>query len=280
VIPAVLDLSAFETVDRSGFESDGDASHALSLFSVGGQIAVGCEKYTIVIDLVTEFGQPGRALSLSIKLAFPANSLPSIFPSFIIPPFGPDGGVRRRNERAFEPAKSPRQKGSVDVQHDDGSGRDGNAGHGCSRHGNSDDGIDNGDARPFQLDDGAAVHLQDGTLQRRHEDHLLLRRQDGPKHGAKPLHDVGGRHVHLLHDDERHDGLLLQFHDGNVQVRDDEGRRLLDVHEWRSEVLRDDPGLLRLPGLHAQGRLHLLHALQQHAGLLRLLLVKEKKRVE
>jgi hypothetical protein len=44
-----------------------------------------------------------------------------------------------------------------------------------------------------------------------------------------------------------------------------------DLHQRRPEVLRDDSGLLRLHGVHAQGRLHLLHDAQQHPGLLRLL---------
>jgi hypothetical protein len=37
-------------------------------------------------------------------------------------------------------------------------------------------------------------------------------------------------------------------------------------------VLRNDPGVLRLHGLYAQGRLHLLRDDEQHARLLRLLL--------
>ena len=43
------------------------------------------------------------------------------------------------------------------------------------------------------------------------------------------------------------------------------------------QVLRDDPGLLRLHGLHAQGRLHLLRDDEQHARLLRLLLIRQSR---
>src|SRR5438045_3077915 len=35
-------------------------------------------------------------------------------------------------------------------------------------------------------------------------------------------------------------------------------------------MLRNDPGVLRLHGLHAQGRLHVLRDDEQHAGVLRL----------
>ena len=51
--------------------------------------------------------------------------------------------------------------------------------------------------------------------------YLHLRRQNGRRHDAEPLHDDGRRHVGMLHDDERHDGLLLQPDDGHVQVRND-----------------------------------------------------------
>ncbi len=44
------------------------------------------------------------------------------------------------------------------------------------------------------------------------------------------------------------------------------------LHQRRRKVLRDDPGLLRLHGRHDEGRLHLLHDDEQHAGLLRHLL--------
>jgi hypothetical protein len=78
--------------------------------------------------------------------------------------------------------------------------------------------------------------------------------------------------VHLLHDDERHDGLLLQPDHGHVLLRGDQQGRVPDLHQRRQPMLRDDSGLLRLPGDHAQVRLHVLHAHESNAGLLRLLL--------
>ena len=83
---------------------------------------------------------------------------------------------------------------------------------------------------------------------------------------------LAGGMCSLLHDDERHDGLLLQPDDGHVQVRDDRQGLRHHLHQRRQEVLRDDPGLLRLPDTHDQGRLHLLRDDEQHPRLLRLLL--------
>jgi hypothetical protein len=40
-------------------------------------------------------------------------------------------------------------------------------------------------------------------------------------------------------------------------------------------MLRNDSGLLRLHGVHVERRLHLLHAHEQYAGLLRGLLSRE-----
>ena len=51
------------------------------------------------------------------------------------------------------------------------------------------------------------------------------------------------------------------------------------LHQRRRQVLRDDPGLLRLHGRHDEGRLHLLRDDEQHAGLLRLLLVTTTKQM-
>ena len=82
---------------------------------------------------------------------------------------------------------------------------------------------------------------------------------------------MAGGMCSLLHDDERDDGLLLQPDDGHVQVRDDRQGRLHDLHQRRQGLLRDDPGLLRLLRSHDEGRLHLLHDDERHAGLLRLL---------
>jgi hypothetical protein len=149
-------------------------------------------------------------------------------------------------------------KGVLHVERNDGTGRDGDARHEYARDGRPDGGSNDGHARRHELAHGAALHSQDGEVHGRDEDHLLLRRQDGLRNGAKPVQDAGRRHVQLLRDDERHDGLLLQSHDGHVQVRHDQGRRQHHVHQRRSEVLRDDSGLLRMHGVHDGCRLHLL----------------------
>ena len=162
-------------------------------------------------------------------------------------------------------------KGVLHVELDDGTGRDGDARHEYARDGHPHDRNDDGDAGSHELAHGPALHPQDGKVQRRNEDRLFLRRQDGLQHGAEPLQDARGRDVQLLHDDERHDGVHLQHDHGHVQMRHDQGRLLHHLHLRRPEVLRDDPGVLRLHGVHAQGRLHLLRHDEQHPGLLRLL---------
>ena len=60
---------------------------------------------------------------------------------------------------------------------------------------------------------------------------------------------------------------------GHLQVRVHQGRLLHQLHERRREVLRDAASLLRLPRVLLRERLLLLHLVQQHAGLLRHLLV-------
>jgi hypothetical protein len=48
------------------------------------------------------------------------------------------------------------------------------------------------------------------------------------------------------------------------------------LHQWRSRLLLDDPGLLRLHGFHVRRRLRLLHVHEQHARLLQLLISSEQ----
>jgi len=48
------------------------------------------------------------------------------------------------------------------------------------------------------------------------------------------------------------------------------------LHQWRSRLLLDDPGLLRLHGFHVRRRLRLLHMHEQHARLLQLLIFSEQ----
>src|SRR5579859_1088508 len=115
-------------------------------------------------------------------------------------------------------------KGKWNVEHDDGSFDDGDAWHGDAGHGHAGHGYCTHDAGG-QLDDGTAVHGQNGEVLRRHENHMYGRGQSGLRHDAEPVHDAGRRHVQLLCHDERHDGLLLQPDDGDVQVRHDERRR-------------------------------------------------------
>jgi hypothetical protein len=54
-----------------------------------------------------------------------------------------------------------------------------------------------------------------------------------------------------------------------LQMREHEEWLLHHLHQRRREVLRDAPGLLRLPGMLLQERLLLLRLLRQHALLLR-----------
>jgi len=62
--------------------------------------------------------------------------------------------------------------------------------------------------------------------------------------------------------------LQLQPDDGYVQGRDDERWLRHDLHERRRQVLRNDPGLLRLHERLHKGRLHLLHDDERLPGLL------------
>ena len=71
-------------------------------------------------------------------------------------------------------------------------------GMGDAGDGHAADGHADRDAGRHELDDGAALHVQDREVPGRHEDHLHLRRQDGLQHGAEPVHDAGRRHVQLL----------------------------------------------------------------------------------
>jgi len=166
----------------------------------------------------------------------------------------------------------PESKECSNVQHSDGTGRDGTAGHGRPERGRHAGGHTDDSVGSHQSHHGAARHAEGRAVYGWFEDHLFLRRQDGVQHGAESVYHAGRRHVQRLLHDERHGGLLLQLHRGHVQVRDDQRRRLRDLHERRRQVLRDDSSLLRLRRLHAEGRLHLLCADEQHPGLLRLLL--------
>src|SRR5438128_1144673 len=83
------------------------------------------------------------------------------------------------------------------VQHGDcdGSGRDDNARDERPRYGHAHARRSNGDAAGSELDDGAALHAQDGKVHGGNEDRLLLRGQGGLRHGAEPLPHARRRHV-------------------------------------------------------------------------------------
>jgi hypothetical protein len=87
------------------------------------------------------------------------------------------------------------------------------------------------------------------------------------------VHHDGGRALLVLLHDERNDGLLLQQDYGHVQVRADQGWRVHDLHQRCRGLLCDDSVVLRLHDGHDEGRLHLLHDDEQHAGVLRQLLI-------
>jgi hypothetical protein len=151
-----------------------------------------------------------------------------------------------------------------------------------ANHGQLDDGVDGDDRQHarrhgvhdagqcagHELHDGAALHREDGKMHRRHEDHVQHNRQDGLRRDSEPVHEHDRFDVQLLLHDERHDGLHLQPDHGYVQVRDDQGRRLHDLHFRRQGMLRDDSGMLRSHERHDACRLHLLRHDEQHAGLL------------
>lgn len=150
--------------------------------------------------------------------------------------------------------------------HDDES----NDGHdGVGEHGDdSDEHADAFGAGHHELHHGPALHDEAGKVHGRHEDHLCLRRQDGCFGRAEPLHGDGGRHVLGLLHDEWDDGLLLQPHHGDVQVRNDRLGRLCHLHQWRQELLRDDSGLLRRHLLHDEVGLHRVPDDEWHGVLL------------
>ena len=122
-----------------------------------------------------------------------------------------------------------------------------------------------------QHDDGAPLHHEDGEVHRRHEDHLHLRRRDVGRHDAEPVHHDGRRHVQLL---LMMNGMMVcccNLTMGMCKCEMTKDGVLHHLHQRRQRVLRDDPGLLRLHDGHDEGRLHLLHDDEQHAGLLLLL---------
>jgi len=77
------------------------------------------------------------------------------------------------------------------------------------------------------------------------------------------------RHLFVLLHVERRTDLQSVAVLRALQMREHEEWLLHHLHQRRREVLRDAPGLLRLPGMLLQERLLLLRLLRQHALLLR-----------
>ena len=86
------------------------------------------------------------------------------------------------------------------------------------------------------------------------------------------------RHLLLLRLLQRHSDLPMQSRFGLLPLRKHQRRRLHHLHQRRQEVLRDDPGLLRLHRrLLLPAGLLLLHLVQGHPGVLRNLLIESSK---
>ena len=105
------------------------------------------------------------------------------------------------------------------------------------------------------------------------QDSLQLRRRSGLRSVAESLQHVVRRHLLVLRLLQWHSNLPVQPRLGFLPLREHQRRRVHHLHQRRQEVLRDDPGMLRLHRrLLVPTRLLLLHLVQEHAGLLRQLL--------
>jgi len=104
---------------------------------------------------------------------------------------------------------------------DNGAQHDGNAQYGPGGNAHGNDGHD----------DDPALYVQDGKMQGRNEDHVHGVRRDGGIHDAESLLDVRRRHGKFSNDDERHDHDDLQYDDGHVQGRNDQGWHVRHVHQ-------------------------------------------------
>jgi len=171
------------------------------------------------------------------------------------------------------PAGASRQfsGGKIDGQYDD----DGPVEYGHAWDGDAEhvaDGGDDAGAGRAQLPDGAALHYEGGKVHGRLENQLRLRRCRGLQYGAKPMLHAGRRYVLVLLLHEWPVLLLLQLHDGHVQVRSHSQGRVHHLHQRRCRMLQDAARLLRLPLGHAPRRLYVLRDAEQHPCLLRLLL--------
>jgi hypothetical protein len=118
-------------------------------------------------------------------------------------------GLEVRSSNTFEETRN-------DQRDCDGASGHGNAGNGACD--NRPDGRSRRHADGPTVDDGSAVQNQDGEMHWWHEDDMQVRRRHVGHDAAKSLLDDGRQHVQLLHDDERHDDVLLQHGYVHVQV--------------------------------------------------------------
>ena len=125
------------------------------------------------------------------------------------------------------------------------------------------------------MDDGAPLHDEDGEVPRRDEDDVYVRRQDRRHDDAEPVQHDGWRNGLVLHDDERHDVLLLQHgDDGDVQDGNDGHGVHDDLHIGGQELREDDSGVLRLHECDDDAGHDLLHDDERNAGLLLRVLIR------
>jgi hypothetical protein len=109
----------------------------------------------------------------------------------------------------------------------------------------------------------------------RDDDDLHLRGQNFGNDDAELVQHDGGRDVLVLHDDERHVLLLLQYgHDGHVQDGNDGDGLHDDLHFGGQELREDDSSLLRLHERDDDAGHELLHDDERHAGGVLRLLIK------
>jgi hypothetical protein len=135
------------------------------------------------------------------------------------------------------------------------------------------DGIASGSPDGRQHVRGAALQDEVREMHRRLQDALQVRRRNVVRHAAESLQDAVRRAVQLLLHVQRHGMLQMLICQLPLQMRNDERRLLHHLHQRRQAMLRNAASLLRLLHEVLRKRLLLLRVLQQHASLLRHLLI-------